>query len=191
MVDSLRDQLLKAGIAAPAAPARPHPAPRKAGANQPRPAAHRPAKAAAAKAGKQAGGSEIDLAKAYALRAQTLARERQQQAQASAEEVRQRRERKQAVQLALEGKLLNKPDADLPRSFEYAGKIRRVYVDAPQLAALNRGELGVVQQGGRYLLVERAVAEQVRAIDPHHVALLLEAGAQSVADDGVPDDLMW
>jgi len=191
MVDSLRDQLLKAGIAAPAAPARAHAAPRKTAANPPRPASYRPTKADAAKAGKHAGGSEIDLAKAYALRAQTLARERQQQAQASAEEARQRRERKQAVQQALEGKLLNKADADLPRSFEYAGKIRRIYVDAAQLAALNRGELGVVQQGGRYLLVERAVAERVRSIDPHHVALLLEAGAQSVADDGVPDDLMW
>lgn len=192
MVDSLRDQLLKAGIAAPAAPARAHAAPRKTAANPPRPASYRPTKKAdAAKAGKHAGGSEIDLAKAYALRAQTLARERQQQAQAGAEEARQRRERKQAVQQALEGKLLNKADADLPRSFEYAGKIRRIYVDAAQLAALNRGELGVVQQGGRYLLVERAVAERVRSIDPHHVALLLEAGAQSVADDGVPDDLMW
>lgn len=191
MVDSLRDQLLKAGLAAPATPPRSHPAPRKTAANQPRPPSPRPAKAHAAKAGKHAGGNEIDLAKAYALRAQTLARERQQQAQASAEEARQRRERKQAVQQALDGKLLNKADADLPRSFEYAGKIRRVYVDAPQLAALNRGELGVVQQGGRYLLVPRAVAEQVRAIDPHHVALLLEVGTQAVADDGVPDDLMW
>jgi uncharacterized protein YaiL (DUF2058 family) len=87
---------------------------------------------------------------------------------------------------------LNKADADQPRNFAYAGKIRRVYVDAAQLLALNAGQLGVVQQGGRYLLVTCEVARQVQAIDPHHLALLVDpAEAATVADDGVPDDLMW
>jgi uncharacterized protein YaiL (DUF2058 family) len=64
-------------------------------------------------------------------------------------------------------------------------------VDAAQLAALNAGELGVVQQGGRYLLVSRDIAEQVRDIDPHQLALLVDPNAAGVGDDGVPDDLMW
>ena len=88
-------------------------------------------------------------------------------------------------------KALNKAEADQPRNFEYGGKIRRVHVDAAQLAALNAGELGVVQQGGRYLLVSREIAEQVRAIDAHLVALLVDPNANGVGDDGVPDDLMW
>lgn len=194
MVDSLRDQLLKCGIATPAPPAPPargRQQQRKPAAEPSRPTAQRRPKPAAPKTAKSHTAGEIDLAKAYALRAQTLARERQQLAQATAEEARQRRERKLALQQLLAGKVLNKADADQPRSFEYAGKIRRVYVDVPQLAALNRGELGVVQQGGRYLLVTREVAEQVRGIDPHHLALLVDPDAAAAADDGVPDDLMW
>ena len=53
------------------------------------------------------------------------------------------------------------------------------------------GELGVVQQGGRYVLVRRDIAEQVRAIDARQLALLVDPAAAGVGDDGVPDDLMW
>ena len=136
--------------------------------------------------------SEIDLAKAYAIRAQTEASERRRIEQEAAEQARLRRERKLKVQQLLEGKTLNKPDADQARNFEYGGKIRRVHVDDAQLVALNAGELGVVQQAGRYFLVTREVAEQVRAIDAHLLALLIEPGSTGgIAEDGVPDDLMW
>jgi len=91
----------------------------------------------------------------------------------------------------LQGKALNKADAEHVRHFEYGGKIRRVHVDPAQLAALNAGELGIVQQAGRYVLVERAIAEQVRDIDAHLLALLVEPGTGGIGDDGVPDDLMW
>jgi uncharacterized protein YaiL (DUF2058 family) len=185
MVDSLRDQLLKSGIVKsvhreprPAAAAAGTPA-RKKGKSQ-----RAPRRSAAA--------GEMDLAKAYALRAQTQARERRQLEQELAEQARLRRERKAKIQQLLAGNTLNKADADQPRNFEYAGKIRRVYVDAAQLLALNAGQLGVVQQGGRYLLVTGDVARQVQAIDPHHLALLVDpAEVKAAADDGVPDDLMW
>src|SRR5699024_9208522 len=101
---------------------------------------------------KKRGGGEMDLARAYAIRAQTEARERKQ-AKAEAEaEARARRERKQRLQKLLQGKALNKNDAEHARHFEYGGKIRRVYVDAEQLRRINAGELGVVQHGGRYLV---------------------------------------
>ena len=100
------------------------------------------------------------------------------------------KERKRKLQALLEGKALNKADADQPRNFEYAGKIRRVYVTAGQLPQLNRGELGVVMHGGRALVVARDVALQVQAIAPEVVALLVDPSAPG-ADDGVPDDLMW
>jgi len=133
----------------------------------------------------------MDLAKAYAIRAQTEASERKRVEQEAAEQARLRRERKLRIQQLLDGKALNKAEADQPRNFEYGGKIRRVHVDAAQLTALNAGELGVVQQGGRYLLVSREIAEQVRVIDPHQLALLVDPNAGGVGDDGVPDDLMW
>ena len=189
MADSLRDQLLKSGIVKQVQqdrarePKRPPPAlsgkPARKGGKPP--------------AARSSGQSQqdIDLAKAYALRAQTEARERQRIEREAAEQARLRRERKQKIQQLLDGQALNKAEADQPRNFEYGGKIRRVHVDAAQLAALNAGELGVVQQGGRYLLVSRQIAEQVRDIDPHQLALLVDPAATDAGDDGVPDDLMW
>ena len=189
MADSLRDQLLKSGIVKQVQqdrarePKRPLPPP-----------SGKPGrKGGKAHASSPAGRSQedIDLAKAYAIRAQAEARERKRVEQEAAEQAALRRERKQKIQQLLDGKALNKAEADQPRNFEYGGKIRRVHVDAGQLAALNAGELGVVQQGGRYLLVSREVAEQVRDLDAHLVALLIEPGSVGVGDDGVPDDLMW
>lgn len=192
MADSLRDQLLKSGIVKQVQPDRarepkrpPSPSsgksPRKGGRPQ-APAARRP---------HGQSQEDIDLAKAYALRAQTEARERKRIEREAAERARLRRERKLKIQQLLDGKALNKAEADQPRNFEYGGKIRRVHVDAAQLAALNAGELGVVQQGGRYLLVSREIAEQVREIDSNQLALLVDPSAAGAGDDGVPDDLMW
>ncbi|WP_426689094.1 DUF2058 domain-containing protein [Rhodanobacter ginsengiterrae] len=187
MADSLRDQLLKSGIVKQVQPERPREPRRAPPPGQP---ARRGGKASAPPA---AGRSQqdIDLAKAYALRAQTETRERKQVEQEAAEQARLRRERKQKIQKLLEGKALNKAEADQARNFEYGGKIRRVHVDAAQLVALNAGELGVVQHAGRYLLVSGETARQIRDIDPQQLALLVDPNASGIGDDGVPDDLMW
>lgn len=191
MVDSLRDQLLKSGLVkpgyrerAPKQPAAPMPGAPKAKGAGGRRARKSPVPPAAA------GKDEIGLAKAYALRAEQQARERRQRELAAAEEARLRRERRARMQDLLAGSALNKTGAEHPRHFEYAGKIRRIYVDAEQLRALNLGELGIVQHEGRYLLVSSAVARQVQALDARHVALLVDPAAPA-ADDGVPDDLTW
>jgi len=134
---------------------------------------------------------EIDLAKAYAIRAQKEAAERKQAEAEAAEQARLRKEKKRKVEELLKGKALNRADADQVRHFPYGDKIRRVYVDAAQLAALNAGELGVVQQGGRYLVVEKTVIEELRGIAPEFIALLVDPNAVNESDDGVPDDLMW
>jgi uncharacterized protein YaiL (DUF2058 family) len=192
MADSLRDQLLKSGIVKqvqqdrvretrrPAVPQPKSNAGRRGEKPNPRPPAP-PAK----------HEHEIDLAKAYTLRTQTETRERRKVEKEVAEQARLRRERKAKIQQLLEGKALNTAEADLSRNFEYGGKIRRVHVGATQLAALNAGELGVVQYSGRYLLVSREVAEQVRDIDAHQVAVLADPGTQGIGEDGVPDDLIW
>ncbi|AGG89352.1 DUF2058 family protein [Rhodanobacter denitrificans] len=193
MADSLRDQLLKSGIVKQVQQDRAREPKRPAAPSSGKPVRKGGKPHAASHAARPSGQSQqdIDLAKAYALRAQTEARERQRVEREAAEQSRLRRERKQKIQQLLDGKALNKADADQPRNFEYGGKIRRVHVDAAQLAALNAGELGVVQQGGRYLLVSREIAEQVRDIDPHQLALLVDPNAAGAGDDGVPDDLMW
>lgn len=177
MSDSLRDQLLKAGFKASPKPkpqARPHqPASQK-------PQSHKPPR--------QVG--EPDLAHAFALRAKAeraerAAAEREARAKAAAT-----KERKRKLQELLGGKALNVAGAEAIRNFEYAGKIRRIYVTLEQLRDLNAGNLGVVMHGGRALLVARDVVLVAQAIAPGSVALLVDPDAPA-PDDGVPDDLMW
>lgn len=189
MADSLRDQLLKSGIVKKILQERPREAKRPASAKSGRPA--RSAGKPSLPSAKPQGQQEIDLARAYALRHQTEATERNRAEREAAAQARLRREHKARIQQLLSGEALNKADADQARNFEYAGKIRRIHVDAVQLTALNIGELAVVQHAGRYLLVRTEVARQVGEIEPRQVALLVEAGAKNADDDGVPDDLMW
>jgi uncharacterized protein YaiL (DUF2058 family) len=194
MAESLRDQLLKSGIVKQVreekrASSPPAGKPQGKPSQQGKPAHRGHGKPQQQNAPRKDG--EIDLAKAYAVRAQTEAAERKRVEQEAAEQARLKRERKQKIEKLLQGQSLNKADADQARHFEYGGKIRRVYVDSAQLAAINTGELGVVQQNGRYFLVTRSLAEQVRDIDAHLVALLVDPSAGGVGEDGVPDDLMW
>lgn len=117
---------------------------------------------------------EIDLAKAYALRAQFEQRERERKLQEEREAAERRRRQREQVAALIEGRTLNREDAEAIRNFEYGGKIRRVYVTDEQLELLNSGQLGVVQMRGRYLLVDRALAEEVQAIDAHAIALIVD-----------------
>jgi len=172
MSESLRDQLLKAGFKTSPQP-KPH---RRA---QPKPEPRKPR-----------APTEPDLAQAFAMRAKADRAEREAAEREAREKAAARKERKRKLQALLEGKALNEADADQPRNFEFAGKIRRVYVTAGQLQQLNRGELGVLMYGGRALVIALDVSLQSQAIAPEVVALLVDPSAP-VADDGVPDDLMW
>jgi uncharacterized protein YaiL (DUF2058 family) len=140
---------------------------------------------------------EIDLAKAYALRAQKEKDERIAAEQAKQEAAKLKREAKVKLVELIKGKILNVADAEHVRHFEYGGKIRRVHVTPEQLKALNAGELGVIQMDGRYSLVPVDVAIAAREILASHVALLVDPNAPA-ADDPysdplyqVPDDLIW
>jgi uncharacterized protein YaiL (DUF2058 family) len=169
--ESLRDQLLKAGF-------RPSPRPKA----NPHPRKPEPRKA------REAG--ELDLARAFALRAKVERAEREAAEREAREKAAAKKERKRKLQELLAGNALNHTDAEQPRNFEFAGKIRRVYVTAKQLRQLNTGELGVVMHGGHALVVARDIALQAQAIAPEAIALLVDPDAPA-ADDGVPDDLIW
>lgn len=140
---------------------------------------------------------EMDLAKAYAIRAQREKEERIEAERVKQEEARLRREAKAKLAEFLKDKGLNDPAADIARHFEYGTKIKRIYVNAEQLKALNAGELGVVQLDGRYLLVTGDVLAQAEALFAQAVALKVDpnapAGDDPYADPQyqVPDDLVW
>jgi uncharacterized protein YaiL (DUF2058 family) len=202
MGDSLRDQLLALGLAKkpeprPHAPQRPAGKPGKGAAGAPdktgKSAAGAVAKQAPSRSGPPHGGAksrgELDLAQAYAARARIEREERQRAEQEAQQKARERKERKLKLAAALEGKALNAADADVARHFDHAGKIRRVYVTAEQLPRLNRGELGVVQMDGRYLIVARDTALAVQAISPESLLLLPDPNAPP--EDDIPPDLVW
>jgi uncharacterized protein len=139
---------------------------------------------------------DIDLAKAYAIRAQREKEERIEAERLKQEEARKRREAKARLAELVKDKALNDPAAEIARHFDYGGKIKRIYVNAAQLRALNAGELGVVQIDGRYLLVEAALLAQAEAIFAPAIALKVDPNATAedpYADPQyqVPDDLVW
>jgi uncharacterized protein YaiL (DUF2058 family) len=140
---------------------------------------------------------EIDLAKAYAIRAQREKEERIEAERLKQEEARLRREAKAKLAELIKDKALNDKEAELARHFEYGGKIKRIYVNEAQLKQLNAGELGVLQLDGRYQLVTAALLAEAEAIFPPAVALKVDpnaaAGDDPYADPlyQVPDDLVW
>jgi uncharacterized protein YaiL (DUF2058 family) len=140
---------------------------------------------------------DIDLAKAYAIRAQREKDERIEAERLKQEEARLRREARAKVDALIEGKTLNDPAADVVRHFPYGGKIKRIHVTADQLVALNGGQLGIVQQAGRYLLVTAALLDEVESIFPQAIALKVDPDATPEEDPyadpqyQVPDDLIW
>ncbi|HJS34114.1 MAG TPA: DUF2058 family protein [Pseudoxanthomonas sp.] len=209
MTDSLRDQLLGLGF-------KPAPKPERKPERRPdqRRDAQKPTGKGAAPpkpshGGKprppQGGGKprpkrsqeDIDLAKAYAIRAQREKDERIEAERVKQEEARLRREARAKLDAFLQDKGLNDAEADIARHFPYGGKIKRIYVNAAQLKALNAGELGVVQQNGRYLLVTAAVLAEAEAIFAPAVALKVDPDASADQDPyadpqyQVPDDLVW
>ena len=208
MSESLRDQLLKSGLVQVRRDDKPRDDKPRDGRSRegqsrgaqsredrPRddkPREQRPARqgeptssAARRKTAPHAASAEIDLAKAYALRAQHERDERVRAEREAAAKAQERKAQRQKLLALLDGRALNHADAEHARHFEYGGKIRRVYVSAEQLREVNDGALGVIQCEGRYLLVPRALAEEVRAFAPAVVALLAEPG--SAADDLSPD----
>ena len=201
MSNSLRDQLLGLGFKdapKPKRDERPKPHPAKAGqggkpahAQAAKKPGHRPAP------NKPRSREDIDLAKAYAIRAQKEKDERIEAERLKQEEARKRREAKAKLAEFLAGKSLNAAEAEHVRHFEYGGKIKRIHVTAEQLKALNAGELGVVQQDGRYMLVDAATLAQAEAIFAAAVALKVDPNAPAQEDPysdpqyQVPDDLVW
>lgn len=188
MSDSLREQLLKAGFA----PSRAE-KPRKSEARDKHAESRHAETKPQPSAPNKKSENDFDLSRAYAIRAQAEKSERDAAQRVAQQQAQERRERRRRLHELLNGSALAIPaDAEHVRHFEHAGKIRRIHVSAEQLSGLNRGELGVVVQAGRFILVTREIALRAKDIAEDAVALLVDPDAQSIDnDDGVPDDLMW
>ena len=175
MVSSLKDALLGVGFKAPEPKAKPvHKGPKpphhksKSPAKKPK----KPAKAPKPSAKDLMEDENLSLAAAYKARSSQEQRERDLAKRKKEQEAAAKRARLEKVRALIEGKALNVADAEESRYFEYARKIRRIYVTAEQQQGLNEGRLGVVQLKGSYTLVVAEIAREVQAVAPELVALL-------------------
>lgn len=190
MSSSFKDQLLGLGFKtspkAIATPARSDAADKR-----------KPSKPYAKPQSMPAKSEEMDLAKAFALRTQAERIHREQAERDKQEQARMRKIAKENVAELLKDNVLNKPDAEIARHFPYGGKIKRIYVTADQLVDLNSGKLAVVQQAGKYCLVDADIAIQIKALIPSLLALHCDGAEQTGSDEyidpqfQVPDDLIW
>lgn len=195
MTDSLRDQLMGLGFKQSS----PEKKPASKHVQGKRPAPHKrgPKKPSGKPAAEAANSGGFDLARAYAARNAQEQRERAEAERLAQEQARLKREARAKLTEYLAGKVLNDEKADIARHFEYGGKIKRIYVTEAQLKALNAGELGVVQQSGRYLLVTADTLLEAERIFAQAVALKVDPNAPAQDDPysdplyQVPDDLVW
>lgn len=183
MSDSLRDQLRNSGLLQTLKPAadKPQKKPRRSNDT-------RPAKPAGNAQSASRNSAEMDLARAWAMRDREERETREREKRESEQRAREKKERRRRLAALLDGAILNDAEADIARHFPYGRKISRIHVTAEQLKLLNSGELAVVQQQGRFVLVTREIGEAAAAIDPEVLVLACEPDD---VDDDVPADLIW
>jgi uncharacterized protein len=191
MANSLRDQLIKAGLAEQA-PAKVSGRPEKTRAKTSRSRPKRGQKPARPAASRDPALEQ----ERRELRAMEQARIREEKrSQAAARATQQRREAARAFLLEHQQ---NDRAGDIPFHFQAGARIRRLFVTAAQRQALLAGELRVAVLGKRDFLVTPARAKEVLALDPE--LFIFTASPTDTASSGeedpyrdypVPDDLMW
>lgn len=178
MGNSLRDQLLKAGLV---------------DAQQ-----VKQVRASRRKQDKQGGGkAKADTegrrraqqaAVEKARRDSALNRQRQEEARRKAEA--------NALRQLIHTNRIPRGKGDIPYSFLDGDSIKRIYMTADQQRKLATGTLAIVRQDTGFELVSPTIADQVRARDERLVVVLNKPGDHGDEDDdyadyNIPDDLMW
>lgn len=179
MSTSLRDQLVKAGLASK---------------NEARNAAKQQRKRT-----RQKGGGEDERERERAARqaqAAKVARDRELNLQRKA--AAEKKARKAEMRQLIESHRAPPADGDESFNFVDGGKVRRLPVTADQRPRISSGELVIVRHGRHYALVPPAIAERIRASDADRVVELgmstdtPEPDANDPYKDYVvPDDLVW
>jgi len=190
---SLQDALLKAGLTEEEKKSPSRRAPR--GKPSSAPGKQRAGGKPAGRKKKRTGsGEQSDLARAYQARRRAEAKEKEERKKQRVAAQESRRKRNLELDRIVRDNTLNRKDAETPRYFEHLGRIRRVLCTPEQRDQLNRGEIGVVNLRGSYLLVDLDTLARYQDLAPDLVPEL--SGRSEPEDDGshyppVPDDLVW
>ncbi len=99
-------------------------------------------------------------------------------------------------QLIAENSLKRDGSCEIVYNFEHRNKVNRIYVNKEMKQQIIQGKLGIARIEGRYELVPKVVAEQIKQRNEKRI-ILFSPQQQKIADDDqhadyqVPDDLMW
>ncbi len=172
---SLKDQLMKAGLA---------------DAKKARRAEHEKRQ--------QARDPDAESAQQLAQKAQAEKAGRDRELNRQRQEEMERRAIAAQIRQLIENHRLDRQRGDISWQFTDEKKIKKLYVSKAQQDQLSRGVIGIVRFGEGHELVPAVVAEKIRQRDAGAVVLLNsrkpteEVDADDpYADYRIPDDLMW
>ncbi|HEX4870631.1 MAG TPA: DUF2058 domain-containing protein [Moraxellaceae bacterium] len=172
---SLKDQLMKAGLA---------------DAKKARRAEHEKRQ--------MAKDPDAETAEQLAARAMAGKAERDRELNRQQQEEKERRAVAAQIRQLVERHRIARAGGDVSFQFTDGKKIKKLYVTAAQQTQLASGQVAIVRLGEGYELVPTVVAEKLRQRDEAAVVLLnvRKADAAGAEDDPyaayqIPDDLMW
>lgn len=181
MSNSLRDQLLKAGLVDEKRA-------KQVGQEQRRQSKQQPGK----------GKAEAEAARRRAQQAQAEKAARDRELNRQQQEEAQRKALRAQIKQLIEQNRLPKRDGEIAYNFTDGQKVKRIYVSEPVRQQLGSGAAVVVKLHGQYDIVPAAIADKIRERDPACIVTRDEPAAAEkpaeedpYADYQVPDDLMW
>lgn len=196
-MNSLRDQLLKAGLvtqeqvdqAALAKPSRPKAAHQPTGtpcterpAKQPKDGQRHPAhpNRAQQQRPKSPKTEPSDLEQFYQARAELERQERLAEEQRQREAAARRKQVHEQVANLIQANLQNVEEADIRYNFVIGNNIKYVYVTAQQQQDLADGKLAITFLAGKRCLIPAAIAQQIRELDPDKPIILNDPTTDAV-----------
>ena len=183
MSKSLRDQLMKAGLATK----------------------QQALKAKTTNKKKKKQAAKDGVATEAELRRQTVAKQQQEQAERDRqlnrqiEEERQRKAIEAQVRQLIEKNTIERERGDVGYNFVVEKKVKKIYVSEDMQNKLSRGMLAIAIQDDEFKIIPVPVANKIAERMPEVIVLQNEKGQSDdvneeddwYADYQIPDDLMW
>jgi uncharacterized protein YaiL (DUF2058 family) len=185
MADSLREQLIAAGLAPPEEKKK-----------------KRPARGADKRKRSQAPGGAKHRGKQAANRQQTKPANNTDAEKAAAAEIEERKKLKAKIKAIIEANRIDKWQGDVPYRYQVGTKLRELYVTEDLQKKLAARELAITRLNGSTYIVPATTAAEIVELNPLWTVFNSANGDQDSKpdtkdDDGdysqfeVPDDLTW
>lgn len=184
MGNSLRDELLKAGLVSEERLEKPRPPKRrKAGSGKKRKTPLAPP------AGETPAAAPRHVLRENQRRTARFVRDATLGGGSVAENARKALRRK--IEALVDEERLNDAQADVAYHFVKGKRIKRIYVTQAQREQLGVGAIVVAALDGNHHLLTQSAAEQLVALAPHTVVCSGASSETESEEHPVPDDLVW